>query len=324
MATASIIVGVATLSAFLSAAFLTPAITQNVHQFIVVSRLYPDSSLGHNISAALMRNGIAVAKPLSRIILKNKHAKIFFSEAVTLLSQKGFVSDIVNVCSLCCVATSLLFILGSMVGSSWLMGLVFVLGAVIIGVSWINYLKELRIEKIREAVPDALRSMSVCTHVGLSLQQTFNQVASEVTGPLKSLFLRAAHGFEAGKTTHEILEEFHTNSSITELAFVAVALDVQHKAGGSLRRVLDAARDSIESELELKRSLKVQTAQAKLSARIVSIMPFILVALFSFLSPGFLEPFFTSPQGFALLGVAILMQGSGIMLVRRLLKAGLD
>ena len=87
-----------------------------------------------------------------------------------------------------------------------------------------------------------------------------------------------------------------------QLAFVAVALDVQHQSGGSLAAVLDAARESVESEIDLARSLKEQTAQAQLSARIVTAMPFVLIALFSLMSPGSLSPFFESMAGMALLG----------------------
>ena len=71
--------------------------------------------------------------------------------------------------------------------------------------------------------------------------------------------------------------------------------------------------------LALRRSLRVQTAQAKLSARVVAIMPFLLVAAFSLASPDFLSPFFASPLGIGLLTLAIVMQVAGIILVRRAL-----
>ena len=70
----------------------------------------------------------------------------------------------------------------------------------------------------------------------------------------------------------------------------------------------------------LRRSLRVQTAQAKLSARVVAIMPFILVAAFSLASPDFLSPFFSGPVGYGLLTLAIVMQLAGIVLVRRALS----
>ena len=38
-------------------------------------------------------------------------------------------------------------------------------------------------------------------------------------------------------------------------------------------------RDTVQSEIELRRALRVQTAQAKLSARVVSVLHFVLIAV---------------------------------------------
>jgi tight adherence protein B len=123
-----------------------------------------------------------------------------------------------------------------------------------------------------------------------------------------------------GATPTEALDVFRHNEAVPELAFVSVALDVQHQSGGSIAPVLESATDSVSSELDLMRSLRVQTAQAKLSAGIVTVMPFVLVALFSLMSPGFLSPFFESFVGFLLLAVALLMQAAGVLCVRHMLK----
>ena len=101
---------------------------------------------------------------------------------------------------------------------------------------------------------------------------------------------------------------------------MAVALDVQHQAGGSMRPVLEAARETVEGELALRRALRVQTAQARLSARVVTVMPFALVAVFSLVSKGFLDPFLQSPLGLGLLGLACAMEVAGVLAVRRKLN----
>jgi tight adherence protein B len=123
-----------------------------------------------------------------------------------------------------------------------------------------------------------------------------------------------------GGSAEAALAELRDGAHASELAFVAVALDVQHQSGGAMRQVLDAAADTVKGELALRRSLRVQTAQAKLSARVVVIMPFVLVAAFSLASPDFLSPFFASPAGYALLALALIMQAAGIVLVRRALS----
>jgi tight adherence protein B len=239
-------------------------------------------------------------------------------------SIRSYITTPEALCSLCCAGSFLVIVVASVFTASLALGLLVAAGVVLALNFMVSQTLEKRRESLREAIPDALRSMSVCSHAGFSLLQTFQQVAKEVDEPLRSLFLTAVHDLETGLTVSEALSTLKKNADVTELAFIAVALDVQHRAGGSLRQVLEAACDAVESELTLKRSLRVQTAQAKLSARIVSVMPFLLIALFSFISPGFLAPFFASFLGFSLLGVATWMQMAGIFLVRRLLSAGVD
>lgn len=179
-----------------------------------------------------------------------------------------------------------------------------------------------RSHAVRDEIPDALRSLGVCFRAGLSLMQTLRQTGSEMKGPLGEVFLASARILETGGTATEALTLFRRNAAAPELAFVAVALDVQHAAGGSLAAVLDAARESVEGEIELAQALKVQTAQAQLSARIVTLMPFVLIALFSLMSPGFLGPFFSSVLGVALLAAALTMQVAGVLIVHRMLDVG--
>ncbi|WP_251213118.1 type II secretion system F family protein, partial [Adlercreutzia murintestinalis] len=172
----------------------------------------------------------------------------------------------------------------------------------------------------REQIPDALRCMGTCFRSGLSLPQTLQQTAMECSGALGSLFSVAARRLEMGAPPAEALAVMRSSDQVPELSFVAVALDVQHQSGGSIAPVLETARESVISELDLMRSLRVQTAQAKLSASIVTVMPFVLVALFSLMSPDFLAPFFGSLIGVALLALALIMQLSGVLAVRRMLR----
>lgn len=175
-------------------------------------------------------------------------------------------------------------------------------------------------EALREAVPDALHAMGSCFQAGFSLLQTFQQLAGEIKGPLGKRFAACAHLLETGHGSSEALGALRAGGKRSELAFVAVALDVQHQAGGSMRPVLEAACETVEGELALRRALRVQMAQARLSARVVTVMPFALVAVFSLVSKGFLDPFLQSPLGLGLLGLACAMEVAGVLAVRRMLN----
>ena len=180
--------------------------------------------------------------------------------------------------------------------------------------------RERQEEALREAVPDVLHAMGSCFQAGFSLLQTFQQLAGEIKGPLGKRFAACAHLLETGHGSSEALGALRAGGKRSELAFVAVALDVQHQAGGSMRPVLEAARETVEGELALRRALRVQTAQARLSARVVTVMPFALVAVFSLVSKGFLDPFLQSPLGLGLLGLACAMEVAGVLAVRRMLN----
>lgn len=162
--------------------------------------------------------------------------------------------------------------------------------------------------------------MNACFCIGYSLPQIFEQVAQDLEGPLKQVFQKSAAVVGAGGTVEEALEVLKSQTHEPELFFLATALEIQHRTGSSLSQVLEVVRQSVDDQLELKRLLQTQTAQAKLSAQIVTIMPFLIIGVFSLISEGFLEPFFTSAVGIILLAIAIAMQAGGILLVRKLLK----
>ena len=172
---------------------------------------------------------------------------------------------------------------------------------------------------MREQVPDAIQCMANCSASGFSLMQTFEQAEKECSGPLGKTFALAHRRMKLGSSIDEALEVFDNVKSVPELKFISIAFRVQHVAGGPISEVLDCARDSVLSELELARTLRVQTSQAKMSATIVTIMPFILLAVFSFMSPGFITCFFTSIIGFCVFCVAFTMQATGILMVRKTL-----
>lgn len=240
--------------------------------------------------------------------------------AVFLLHERGYEFTKEALLSLLVAGTFGSALAGCLVSGSLAFGAA--LGCIVFsgGLAYAKNKGEKRDLAMREEIPEALRTLSMSFRSGHSLPQTLADVSREADGYLGHLFSVAADRLEMGATAAEALSVMRGNPRMPELSFVAVALDVQHESGGSIAPVLESAMEAIEGELKLTRSLRVQTAQAKLSASIVTVMPFLLVALFSLMSPGFLSPFFSSFLGMAVLALALVMQFSGVMIVRRMLK----
>lgn len=274
------------------------------------------------IVSYLLRNGLKPFNRFAQALLSVSVVSKFTEKVSMEIRKAGFETNAISVTSLL-VGVSLgagaaMFALSL----SFLAAFASVVCLFVFVNAWAVRKAEQRKSATREEIPEALQSMKACFQVGYSLPQTVHEVAASTKGPLSALFLEAEGVLETGGGLNRALSVLKADGNESELVFLATALEIQHRTGGSMQRILEAARQSVSDELELKRTLRTQTAQAKLSAQIVTVMPFALLAVFSLLSPGFLTPFFESPMGIVLLAAALGMQTIGVSIVRKLLKVG--
>ena len=315
-----LLIGLALIGAFgcALAAVKTASLSLRRRKAVLASR-ENGGSLAAELASWRLRNGFGFLIAPSRALLRIGHVRAVMRAAVDALARGGIMTTESALLSVVLVCLAVVMTVAGLLAGSVIAAIAVGLCLVVAGTMAVNGACDRRAEAARDAVPEALESMSACFATGFTLLQTMQQVAHDVEGPLGEAFGRSAHILETGGGAREALGELRTGDHATELAFVAVALDVQHQSGGAMRQVLDAAADTVKGELALRRSLRVQTAQAKLSARVVALMPLVLVAAFSLISPDFLSPFFESALGYLLLGAAIAMQVAGVLLVRRAL-----
>ncbi len=272
-----------------------------------------------NLLGLRMQGGIAPLMPLAARLGRWRPLERLGAEAAALASARGWRASAETALSVLAATLLLVFaVAGCLTGNAVAgVAVAFCCGAIAVVAS--EGARDRRREAVRREVPDALELMNACFGSGFTLLQTFQQIAREMQGPLGKLFGRSAHSLETGGGVPDALDILRRDASIPELGFVIAALSIQHQSGGALGPVLATASQSVKGELALRRSLQVQTAQARLSARIVTVMPFILIAVFCLVSPDFLQPFFGSFAGYGLLALALLMQAAGVILVQRAL-----
>lgn len=310
----------AVLAAFASAALIVPEVGAALRHVQAVNRAnHAAFQTRSGFMAYVLRNGFAPATTLAASLSRHRGVSAFCEDVLWLARHRGYETDATRASGVAIAASLAMVPLGWFASTSPIFGLMAAI-CLLVGLgAFARHAREREIEAMREEVPEMLHALGACFHAGYSLLQAFQYLARESHGPLARFFERAKSDLETGRTATETLERMREASALPELAFVAAALEIQHQTGGSLQKVLDCARDSIEGELALRRSLRVQTAQARLSMRVVTIMPFALMAVFSLVSPEFLAPFFSSGLGIAVFCAATGMQVTGVLIVRRML-----
>ncbi len=76
--------------------------------------------------------------------------------------------------------------------------------------------------------------------------------------------------------------------------------------------------DTLRQRLKLARQLKVVTAQSRLSAQIVGLLPIILAVGLNSLSPGYMQLLIQDKLGQALLTASILLELIGLFIMQKM------
>ena len=266
----------------------------------------------------------ALRRPAAWLIGRSAAVKRFARDAREVLGRRGVGADEeAVVSSVAAVAIGAGLVTG-LFGRSVFWGLAGAAGAVAIFAVGVSRACEKERKRLRDEATQVVQALDRCLQSGMTLQQTFAQVGAEISGPSGKLFSRAADMLDTGAPASEALAFIREESGVEELAFLAMALDVQHRAGGSMRQVMESAMSTVTARMDLVRQLEVQTAQAKLSAEVITLLPFGLLAVLSLISPGFLQPLLSSVAGYAVIGIAIALQAGGVLMVRRILKGAAE
>lgn len=320
METTRIAVGVAFAAAFMCGIALFLAVRGFVAKRGREGEVLRSSGVRAGPVALALRRGFPFLMAPARFALRNQQIKKWAEDVAWALERKGYTVSLEAGLSVLFLLVLGVLIAAWALSSSVACGLALGVCVVLLVGAWTKRNEEEYRNSLRDAIPEALQTMSACFRVGYSLRQTLEEVQRSASGPLSGLFGDVVGVLESGGSVDEALDFLKERASEPELVFLAAALEIQHRTGSSMQQVLDVARKSVSDEINLKRSLRTQTAQARLSAQVVTAMPFVIIGVFSLVSGDFLSPFFETPLGWAMLGIALGMQALGTYVVHKMLK----
>ena len=224
---------------------------------------------------------------------------------------------------------------GKMVWGSVLLGLLIAVAAgALIGPFWVvlgiappvilNLVVRGKASKIRnefaEQLPENLDVLASALRAGHALAGAMGVVAEEAPEPSKREFSRVVTDEQLGIPLDEALEVTAKRMQNTDIDQVAVLALVQREAGGNTAEVLDQVTANIRARMDVRRLVKVLTAQGKFSSVVVAVIPigiFIFIMLFN---PDQLDPLFSTTFGQISGIMAIFMVIIGFFVIRRIVR----
>lgn len=172
-----------------------------------------------------------------------------------------------------------------------------------------------RQRKFTNDFPDAIDVLVRGVQSGLPVSECVSIVGREVPDPVGSEFRMMVEGQRVGLSLTEIMARGLERMPTPEYKFFAIVLQIQQQTGGNLAETLANLSSVIRDRKQMRSKVKALSSEAKASAWIIGSLPFIVAALVSAISPGYMVPLFTKPLGHIIIacGLCWMLIGVGIM-----------
>jgi tight adherence protein B len=178
-----------------------------------------------------------------------------------------------------------------------------------------------REEVIAAQLPDAFDMIGRALHAGNAFALALQTCGRDLEGPLGQELVRATDRHRLGVDLRDCLSELgQRNPRIFDLhLFVGMTL-LHLETGGNLIETLSHLAGTVRERTIARAKLRAVTAEVRMSAGILGILPFFVTSVLLWIRPTYLLPLVVAPLGQKMLFVAVLLLASGAVLMTRLMQ----
>jgi tight adherence protein B len=176
-----------------------------------------------------------------------------------------------------------------------------------------------RFRKFEQDFPEAIDLLARAVRAGHSFNTTLEMIADELADPVGGEFRKLFEEQKFGLPMRDALLNLTDRVPLVDVKFFVTSIMLQRETGGNLAEILDKLSYVIRERFKILRQVQVFTAQGRMSMRILMALPPALLVLMSFSNPPLMHVLFTDPLGHLLIGLAIVMQTTGYLLMRKVI-----
>lgn len=174
-----------------------------------------------------------------------------------------------------------------------------------------------RLKRISAQLPDALDLMARALRAGHPLSSSIGTVAETMPDPIGTEFGIMVDQISYGDELVTAFRKLAERNPSEDFHYLAVSIAIQHGTGGNLGRVLGVLAGVMRGRIMMRQKIKSMSAEGRISAWILSSIPFLMVGLNSIITPSYYgdvmqDPLFM-PMALVALGLIFL---NGFVLFR--------
>jgi tight adherence protein B len=271
---------------------------------------------GDEASILVKKRMLAETPALERVLLSipriHQLDRLLLQSGVQI-SVAGFFGFMLLAALLAMIAVSLITPLSSVIIAAGIAGAI---------VPWlyIQHATKKRKDTIEQQLPEALDLMGRAMRAGHAFPSALKMVGDEMPEPVAGEFRIVFDEINYGIPIQSAMNNLVTRVPSTDVGYFVISVLIQRETGGNLAELLNNLSRLIRERLKLLGSVRVLSAEGRLSAQILTVLPFALALVINLINPGFMKVLWTDPVGLKMIAIALMMVVVGIYAMSRIIK----
>jgi tight adherence protein B len=191
---------------------------------------------------------------------------------------------------------------------------------VVVWLAWVQHKRLQRMRRIDQQLPDALDLMARAMQAGHAFSSALRLVGTDGPQPIAQEFLTVFDEINFGIPFDKALGNLASRVASGDLRFFVVAVLIQRDSGGNLAEILTSIGALIRERHKLAGTIRVLSAEGRISAWILTLLPVGLAVAITVINPRFISLLWTDPAGIRMVAVALGLMLLGIWWMWRMVR----
>ncbi len=185
--------------------------------------------------------------------------------------------------------------------------------------AFLGFKAQRRNSAFADQLSDTLLILSGSLRSGFGVGQAIDTVAEEMEPPMSTEFRRAILETRLGRDLEDALDGVARRVQNEDFEWVVDAMRINRQVGGDLASILDQVSETIRSRNRLKRQVAALTAEGRISALVLFLLPIGLGLVLYSSNPEYMDPLFDRTAGQIALGLGIALLVAGGLWLRKMI-----
>jgi tight adherence protein B len=212
------------------------------------------------------------------------------------------------------------YLLGALLAKDTILALLIAVCSANLPMLYVRSQKKKRMAQFEKQLPEALGLIARALRAGHAFTSGMKLAADEFNDPLGPEFEEALDEINFGQSVTVALKNLVRRVDCPDLNFFVVSVILQRETGGNLAEIIEGLAHLIRERFKFRGKVRTLTAEGRLSAVVLYVLPVLLAAFLFLFHPDVVAPLYEDPVGRVMASFMIGLMILGFFMIRRIIK----